>query len=125
MNREIKFRGLEEVTKQWFYGYYLCDGTDHYVLEGDTFGSVRVVLESVGQYTGLKDKHGTEIYEGDIFIRVKNKPVEWIVEWADCSFVAYHNGGRFDSFPVCMWLINEYKELEIIGNIYQSPELIK
>ncbi len=68
MNREIKFRGKDFLKEEWVYGDLVK--TKNFVAikrtNGDYFHPTQVSPNTVGQYTGLKDKDGREIYEGDI-----------------------------------------------------------
>lgn len=60
--REIKFRGKRKDNGEWVYGYLTCNIP---LIFNDKLGSYTVYESTVGQYTGLKDKNGKEIYEGD------------------------------------------------------------
>lgn len=64
--REILFRGKRLDNGQWVYGYYAYDrGKYHYIKSVDDSFNYRVDPDTVGQYTGLKDKDGNKIFEGD------------------------------------------------------------
>ena len=72
------------------------------------------------QYTGLKDKNGKEIYEGD-WVKDGNESVG-LVEWHDMGFVFQHNKGKGWLHPISSGM--DGPTLEIIGNIYENPELL-
>ena len=117
---------------KWIEGFYFKqpnpmteDGfpTRHCISDLPPFGA-EVILETVGQYTGLCDKNGKKIFEGDIcqtkgFPLIDDKP--FVVEWNDdeCSFYWRDVVGT-DEFN-----IGVSQNTTIIGNIHDNPELLK
>lgn len=142
--REILFRGKREDNGEWVYGYY--------VKLPDAAGSVcfmhvpagnpdehntahYVALETVGQYTGLNDKNGNKIFEGDILSiaqkgdsvgRYFDPPIKYpanvVVKWDLCAWMweVILQEKFYLHFPDA-WC---HYECEIIGNIHDNPELI-
>lgn len=97
--REIKFRAWNEVKNQ---------------MENDVYKDYHNLM----QYTGLKDKNGKEIYEGDGFYFYNDFRY---VGFEDGAFFTYKkNGTQQESLYFCLLYIN----VEIIGNIYENPELL-
>jgi len=84
--------------------------------DGAAYCNAPVKPETIGQFTGLCDKNGKEIYEGDIanISRLKNQ----LVIYKDCKF-GTQNGSSF----YCLG--NWDRKFEVIGNIHENPELLK
>lgn len=151
--REILFRGKREDKGKWAYGDYLSPTT----LVPDTFISCEEVLneygdigdvcykvipETVGQYTGLTDKNGNKIFEGDIlrysyeyegspWLKGRSLTDEdyrtgvvfwqyWRGSWAVCAHEKNQNINQ-DVYVYC----RNPNRVEIIGNIHDNPELLE
>lgn len=129
MNREIKFRGYGIAEKKWMYGYGLHEVIYRYEngetkatwLTTDIKNISMVHDKSAGEYTGLKDKNGEEIYEGDILM-CDFYPCQgiYLVNWdkKDACFIAIDKKDGY--VPAYVW-----DNCEIIGNIYENKELLE
>lgn len=123
MKREIKFRC-------WFpAGTDTGDGEIEkgemcYHLAFEDYEPINDLLNGVEhlmQYTGLKDSKGVEIYEGDILRRDYQRYGGLEVRWSDGSFRFFEKG---EAIATCV-CANNIKELKVIGNLFQNPELLE
>lgn len=138
--REIEFRGKRVDNNEWAYGYlYVDEDTDeayivnriYHVDMGEyNVTEFEIISKSVGEYTGLKDKNGKKIFEGDIFKfdnYEANKGIS-VVEWGNnkagfrlktLAFLNYNKKitkYKYYSIP---------KDCEVLGNKFDNPELLE
>lgn len=129
--REIKFRGFTTdcIDNEWVYGDLIHYDTDEtYIIpQNDRYWDIsdyenRVDETTVGQFTGLKDKNGKEIYEGDILELPKGS--KRYVEWDDTYklFVLVDSVGKKVSMSIINWSTENTK---VIGNIFENKELLE
>ena len=130
--REIKFRGFRTVQKGWIYGNLIVDenGTKyivenklfsedgHHLVYSETDEPVFINSDTVGQYTGVHDSNGKEIYEGDIVVNARGEcyVVKFIEKYARFSFwkpdIVFASG------------LIDHGNFYVMGNIWENPEML-
>lgn len=131
--RTIKFRGKLVDTQEWTFGSLVkCHNgrmgivsMTKYCEDNGIEALIDEVLpETVGQYTGIKDVHGVDIYEGDILVGHSDKKY----------IVMFNEYGSFYTVPIephttqeelLLWFRVEDEHTPVIGNIHDNPELLK
>lgn len=130
MKKEIKFRGMS--LNGWVYGNYvmlvdkLGDAVDCIWELGASRGTP-VEYETIGQFTGVKDNNGTEIYEGDILSTDLSRPY-LVVEFRNGAFMYQcHDSGSdyYDFMTSANGDSNFTKYHEVIGNIHEDSHLLE
>lgn len=134
MNRKIKFRGKTKVDfgngdneilipkGTWIYGGIVFDDSERIWIDMKYYGQILVDENTVGQYTGLHDKNGKEIYERDIvkYRDSRGEHIENVIFDKGCFYAGMHWGS---STRVAPKLINP-RITEVIGNEFDNPELL-
>ena len=146
--REILFRGKRPHWESWVEGFYIhvpsgrMDKNEHLIQTVKKDGRLDILHEvypdTVGQFTGLVDKHGKKIFEGDLF-RDESEDLTAVVIFKDgCFRLEWHGitgtwtesgfdecGGGYgitECEPVDYWYVHD---MEVIGNIHDNPELLE
>jgi len=117
MNREIKFRAWQKWHEYMFTPDYI-DFINGNIIIGENDGDSRYEDIPLMQYTGLKDKNGKEIYEGDIVVEENLK--RYVVKWEENT----SSSSNSSSCGFC-WSKEDARYTEVIGNIYENPEFIQ
>ena len=127
--REILFRGKRADNGKWEYGDLWCNPYGKRVVcvvspinDQGTTGGNEVIPETVGQYTGLTDKNGRKIFEGDI---VRYGDTIHRVVFEQRNGTAYFGlvYSSFETLPFGHY--QDLKQIKVIGNIYDNPELLE
>ena len=140
MSREVEFRGKQLYGDNgWCFGFYSevsALNLPYITKRGETKGH-EIIPETRGQYTGLKDKNGNKIFEGDIVMLMGNKrPAE--VVYGPTAFCLLWRGVIFSerrivkdvysplAYPLQPYSISDMSGMyEVIGNVFDSPELLE
>ena len=157
MIREVLYRGKRILNDEWAFGDYghniYTSGTEIYNFNKDRADIYSVKPKTLGQYTGLTDKNGTKIFEGDIVqhLTFEDFDCQSIVKFGkykqDGSFGEYcgtdclgfyvevnnftcpdwcdNDPAAFPSYKKQQSILEVFKNCEVIGNIYDNPEVLK
>lgn len=138
--REIKFRGKRLDNGEWVYGSFLSIEDTYFIIEQVDFDfdyrtehnafwfdstEKEVDPATVGQYTGLKDKNGKDIYEGDVMeipeTEFNAEIIGRVLFEEDAYYIIPLRGGHLWGLH---WSLRKH-DAKIIGNIHDNPELLK
>lgn len=126
MNREIKFRGKRIDNGEWVYGY-LADEDYINDINSIDLSSIEVDRDTIGQFTGLFDKNGKEIYEGDI-LGANGKIIGWVKGGVRgyCYDVVYINHPTGEKkWSLYGTVVEDFNnKIEVVSNMHDNPELI-
>ena len=134
--REFKFRGKRNLGNSWIYGSLVSSDEIHAILfpvgnvELKQMKAIYVKPNTIGQLTGLTDCKGKEIYEGDILsftvfdVFGGDRQYRGVVRYYGSRFMIWQSLDGDNAFDLD-WIIEQDDECEIIGNIYDNPEMIK
>ena len=133
MNRVIKFRGIikypDDIFRGFWYGNLIIYANgDTFIRQIETGQEFEVLPETVGQFTGLTDKNGKEIYEGDM-VSFADDPIDQVCyDSTFAGFVFVNNKKETDEDFYFDWLVlkeSHQKHYIIHGSIHDNPELIQ
>lgn len=142
-NREILFRGKRKDNGEWIEGFLISENQINTFIEKEhiefnsylgvteveayqVLESIEINPDTVGQFTGLKDKNGKKIFEGDIcgcFCNTQRFVVKYCEERCGYFFDDCVSSGYSDASPECLGNLRD--TIEVIGNIYDNPELLE
>lgn len=129
--REILFRGKRKDNGEWVEGFYAyCPKLSHrhFIVSFNSFGSIlwfEVVPETVGQLvSGIPDKNGKKIFEGDVVQYFGTYPLEVFIENGHAKVRFYDTYSKRQYEELFFGHDEEYVKCEVIGNIHDNPELV-
>lgn len=144
--RDILFRGKRENNGEWVYGGYFKTDNEHYIITNtddivifDLWDYAEFIIpETLGQFTGLTDKNGRKIFEGDIIQFGEDEEYDWefnigVVKFGEGTFdsgIYVYTGffyedknGNIDHNALYNWE-EDWERCKVIGNIYDNPNLL-
>ena len=124
MNREILFRGRRLDTGEWAEGFYFCRDTQHYIKVPVVRNGVVVLTDyevnpdTIGQFTGLLDKNGKRVFEGDVVI--DHRGAQGVVAWDnECSRYMVYSHWKGEKY---VGYVGRDKPHTVISTIHDQPE---
>ena len=121
--REILFRGKRVDNGEWVQGDLYHRNEEVLINNFHEGFNLAIIPETIGQYTGLTDKNGTKIFEGDILKFTHNKedenPVIYSIEWKNDRGCYGYAETEYKLIEI------DVLHCEVIGNIHDNPELLK
>lgn len=119
MSRVINFRGFSRDKNIWIFGYFVETEKASFIVSDGVMYLVNP--ESIGQFTGLLDKNGVEIYEGDICDRL-HQGLGMVVYYGCCFARKVKTPKGLREYHLS---VDDSEILNVIGNIYENPELLE
>lgn len=126
MKREILFRGLSNQGKGWLYGDLIRNKRGaiaivppHPLKVTHRYSCYEVIPDTIGQYTGLTDKNGVRMFEGDI-ISLGDPNIKYLTMWYNAGFAAKQIGAS-SYVGLTYWA----SDIKVLGNVTDNPELMK
>ena len=123
--REILFRGKRADNEKWVIGYLSSKHTITITTPCGHTDEIVICADTVGQFTGLTDKNGKRIFEGDIakVLQGKDKDIAY-VGFENGAFMLYPKTGNIYERTLWEYWYNDW-DVEVIGNITDNPELLE